>query len=68
MSGKRPYGIRQQDWTAMQQFEYQKKHAPAVVSVAPVKVRPACPCSFRPYPHILNEEFSRERHMRGDRQ
>ena len=68
MSGKRPYGIRQQDWTAMQQFEYQKRQAPPVIDLKPVLVRVACPCTFRPYPHILHDEYARERHQRGEKQ
>lgn len=52
----------------MQQFEYQKKHAPPRAENGPVKVQVACPCSFRPYPHILSRDsHDWERHARGDR-
>lgn len=34
--------------------------------LAPAVVPIACPCSFRPYPHILTDELAAQRHRRGE--
>lgn len=61
----RPRGVRAQDHAAMKQFEYMAKNSPPIVSIKPIEVRIACPCSFRPYPHILTDAAQIDRHRRG---
>ena len=63
----RAHGVTKKDAELMRQFEYQKRQAPPVLDLKPVPVRVACPCSFRPYPHILHDEYARERHQRGEK-
>ena len=49
------HGLRAEDRAAAQQFAYQQKVAPAVLTGAPVLLPVACTCSFRPYPHVIDE-------------
>lgn len=69
---KRPHGVRQQDWQAMQNAAYDRKVNPAksdgMVALVPVP----CTCSWKPTPHyghgwsgewerVPREEFERRR-------
>jgi hypothetical protein len=68
-------GERAQDYAARRQFEFfsqvtnvvsiEKRDGLTVVLIEPREVPIACPCSFRPYPHILTDELAIDRHRRG---
>lgn len=41
-----------------------ERRAPRPMVSADVSI--ACPCSFRPFPHILTDELAVQRHRRGE--
>ena len=69
-------GERAQDYAARRQFEFFARLPEFTGKIAtvdgltiaimePIICQVACPCSFRPYAHILRDERDIERHRRG---
>jgi hypothetical protein len=60
----RTHGERKQDREARRNHEFEAAKV-AFTPGAPIELPIACPCSFRPYPHIIRDEWVNDRHRDG---